>query len=317
MLRRGQGRGCHAQLGHARPPSEQPGQADNRRSAQRRHRPGQRRRAGGDPGQGEDRQPDHAQHQAERGPHPRARRRPAGGHELPALRQAAQAGSGHARGQGGVRRRRPPAIRPARADPGRLRGQAVRKLVARVGGSQPDQAPAGVAGVATAPAAAGALPVVAAGLGFLLLRPQVAALPLGRPALAAGYLALGLAAAGAPAALRRRRPPGGTAARPAVPAGPADAGAVLLGLAAAVAEEALFRQAMYRTLAARGGAVLAVTATAAAFALVHLPFYGMAAFPVDLGAGLLFGWQRWSSGSWTVPAATHAAANLMVVIRLG
>jgi membrane protease YdiL (CAAX protease family) len=221
----------------------------------------------------------------------------------------------------------------------------VRKLVARVGGSRPDQAPAGVAGVATAPAAAGALPVVAAGLGFLLLRPQVAALPLGRPALAAGYLALGLAAAGAPAALRRRRPPGGTAARPAVPAGPlpwplvlvtglaaiagvallsgpvpavpADAGAVLLGLAAAVAEEALFRQAMYRTLAARGGAVLAVTATAVAFALVHLPFYGMAAFPVDLGAGLLFGWQRWSSGSWTVPAATHAAANLMVVIPLG
>ena len=24
--------------------------------------------------------------------------------------------------------------------------------------------------------------------------------------------------------------------------------------------------------------------------------------PVDLGAGLLFGWQRWASGSWTAPA---------------
>jgi membrane protease YdiL (CAAX protease family) len=60
-----------------------------------------------------------------------------------------------------------------------------------------------------------------------------------------------------------------------------------------------------------------VVASALLFALVHLPFYGMAAFPVDLGAGLLFGWQRWSSGTWTVPAATHAAANLMVVIPLG
>ena len=84
-----------------------------------------------------------------------------------------------------------------------------------------------------------------------------------------------------------------------------------------MAEEALFRQALYRLLAARGGALLAVTGAALVFGLVHLPFYGMAAFPVDLGAGLLFGWQRWSSGSWTVPAATHAAANLMVVIRLG
>jgi membrane protease YdiL (CAAX protease family) len=202
-----------------------------------------------------------------------------------------------------------------------------------------DRAPAAVAGRT---AAAGTLPVVAAGFGFLLLRPQVAALPFGRPALAAGYLALAAAGAGVPAALRRPGP-SAAGARPAgppgplawplvlgvglaavaavallagpVPAAPADAGAVLLGLAAAVAEEALFRQAMYRLLAARGP-VLAVTVAAVAFALVHLPFYGAAALPVDLGAGLLFGWQRWSSGSWTVPAATHAAANLMVVIPL-
>jgi uncharacterized protein len=99
-----------------------------------------------------------------------------------------------------------------------------------------------------------------------------------------------------------------------VPAGPAGTAAVLLTLAAAVAEEALFRQALYRWLAARGGAVLAVAGGALLFALVHVPFYGMAAFPVDLGAGLLFGWQRWSSGRWSVPAATHAAANLLVVI---
>jgi membrane protease YdiL (CAAX protease family) len=178
---------------------------------------------------------------------------------------------------------------------------------------------------------AAALPVVvAAGLGFLLLRPQLAALPYGRALLAAGYLALGLAAV-------RASPPSrsagdgplpwplvlglGLAAVVAVavaigpvPAAPSDPAAVLLTLAAAVAEEALFRQALYRWLAARGGAVLAVAGGAVLFALVHVPFYGMAAFPVDLGAGLLFGWQRWSSGRWTVPAATHAAANLLVVI---
>jgi membrane protease YdiL (CAAX protease family) len=204
------------------------------------------------------------------------------------------------------------------------------------------------------PAVPAPLPVVVGGLGFLLVRPLLATLPLGRPLLAAGYLALAAAAAGRPAALRRPRaaptatagplprPPvlaaglvavvaAALALRP-VPAAPADAGAVLLGLVAAVAEEALFRQALYVRLLAGdpstgpprvpadarvGRAALAVVASALLFALVHLPFYGTAAFPVDLGAGLLFGWQRWSSGSWTVPAATHAAANLMVVIRLG
>jgi hypothetical protein len=48
---------------------------------------------------------------------------------------------------------------------------------------------------------------------------------------------------------------------------------------------------------------------------VHLPAYGVAALPVDLGAGLLFSWQRWASGTWTVPAATHAFANALVVLR--
>jgi membrane protease YdiL (CAAX protease family) len=181
--------------------------------------------------------------------------------------------------------------------------------------------------------AAASLPaVVAAGLGFLLLRPQVAFLPQGRAVLAIGYLALGLAAVRASTTPRAAGAGGGplpwplalglglaavaavaVAIRP-VPAGPAGTAAVLLTLAAAVAEEALFRQALYRWLAARGGAVLAVAGGALLFALVHVPFYGMAAFPVDLGAGLLFGWQRWSSGRWTVPAATHAAANLLVVI---
>jgi membrane protease YdiL (CAAX protease family) len=98
-------------------------------------------------------------------------------------------------------------------------------------------------------------------------------------------------------------------------AAPYAAWALPLALLAAVAEEALFRRAAYGALQ-RHGAIVAVGVTALAFALVHVPLYGVAAFPVDLGAGLLLSWQRWASGTWTVPAATHAAANLaMTVMR--
>ena len=87
-----------------------------------------------------------------------------------------------------------------------------------------------------------------------------------------------------------------------------------LSLLAALAEEALFRRAAFGALE-RFGAIAAVLGTAVAFALVHLPAYGFAALPVDMGAGLLFGWQRLASGSWTAPAATHAAANMLAVLR--
>jgi membrane protease YdiL (CAAX protease family) len=89
---------------------------------------------------------------------------------------------------------------------------------------------------------------------------------------------------------------------------------VLLNTLAAVAEEALFRRLLYDRLARWGGAA-AVVVTAVLFAAVHVPAYGWAVVPVDLGAGLLFGWQRWASGSWLVPAATHVAANLVVMFR--
>jgi membrane protease YdiL (CAAX protease family) len=91
--------------------------------------------------------------------------------------------------------------------------------------------------------------------------------------------------------------------------------AVPLSLLAAVAEEALFRRVAYGALQ-RHGALVAIGVTALAFALVHVPLYGVAVFPVDLGAGLLLSWQRWAAGTWTVPAATHGAANvLMTVLR--
>ncbi len=89
--------------------------------------------------------------------------------------------------------------------------------------------------------------------------------------------------------------------------------ALALNSLAAVSEEAFFRRFLYGRLV-RVGAIAAVAATALLFALVHLPAYGMAAFWVDLGAGLLLSWQRWASGTWAVPAATHVVANLMVVL---
>jgi membrane protease YdiL (CAAX protease family) len=102
-------------------------------------------------------------------------------------------------------------------------------------------------------------------------------------------------------------------AGPAVPL-PAAGWVLPLSLLAAVAEEALFRRVAYPRLE-RWGAVVAVAGSATLFAAVHLPLYGVAAVPVDLGAGLLFGWQRWATGSWAAPAATHAAANLVAVLR--
>jgi membrane protease YdiL (CAAX protease family) len=194
---------------------------------------------------------------------------------------------------------------------------------------------------ARVPAAAPAVLATLAGLAFLLARPGLEALPASARTgvLAAGYLATGLAAAAAAGQAGRCRGaaparPGGGAAPPrravvlalgiaavaaaallARPVPPLPGGTVALGLGllAAVAEEALFRGALYALLERRG-ALLAVGVSASMFALVHVPSYGLAALPVDLGAGLLFGWQRWASGRWTVPAATHAAANLLAVI---
>jgi membrane protease YdiL (CAAX protease family) len=86
--------------------------------------------------------------------------------------------------------------------------------------------------------------------------------------------------------------------------------AVAALMAAAVAEEAFFRRFLYGWLAG-GGPALAIVGTATVFAAVHIPAYGVRAFPIDFTAGLLFGWQRWATGGWTASALTHAAANLV------
>jgi membrane protease YdiL (CAAX protease family) len=174
--------------------------------------------------------------------------------------------------------------------------------------------------------------VAGLGLGFLLIRTLMLQgnLPL-QPILATGFavlLVVSLSDRGEPATRVRRMPPGialivgcaaaslAAAAAPrggAVSAGgPVSAAAAALTCLAAISEEAFFRRFLYEQLS-RFGTAAAVAGPALLFAAIHIPAYGLPAFPLDLGAGLLFGWQRWASGTWTVSAGTHLVANLEVM----
>jgi membrane protease YdiL (CAAX protease family) len=96
-----------------------------------------------------------------------------------------------------------------------------------------------------------------------------------------------------------------------VPHGPE---VLLLNSLAAVSEELFFRRLVYGGLV-RFGPAIAIGGSALLFAALHVPIYGPAVFWVDLGAGLLLSWQRWASGGWGAPAATHVVANLVAVLR--
>jgi membrane protease YdiL (CAAX protease family) len=174
----------------------------------------------------------------------------------------------------------------------------------------------------------GSLLVLAGSVALLLSRPWLSAAPSAPLVLIALYMAIGASAAVdvAPGDRSAALAPStvlmlglvglGTVAWMAgtpVPI-PWSPWAPVLGLCAAVAEEALFRRLAYGRLL-RFGVPVAIVGSALAFALLHVPLYGVAVLPIDLGAGLLLSWQRWASGTWTVPAATHAAANLLAVIR--
>lgn len=86
--------------------------------------------------------------------------------------------------------------------------------------------------------------------------------------------------------------------------------AIAASVVAAVAEEIFFRRLVYGWLERWGGAA-AIVGSAALFAAIHVPVYGLAVLPLDFAAGLIFGWQRRATGGWTAPAATHVVANLM------
>jgi membrane protease YdiL (CAAX protease family) len=188
-----------------------------------------------------------------------------------------------------------------------------------------DRGPAGRGGEGVGLAAVvGAVGVVGGAVAFLVARPV---LGLAVPVLAVGYLVMLGGALLMPAVGGRGVAPLGwvvplligvgavvVAGVVAGPVGDRRVGAVAagLGVLAAVAEEAVFRRVLYDRLL-RFGVVAAVTGSAVVFAFVHLPSYGLVAMPVDLGAALLLSWQRYASGRWTVPAVTHAVANLLAV----
>ncbi|HXX40115.1 MAG TPA: CPBP family intramembrane glutamic endopeptidase [bacterium] len=87
---------------------------------------------------------------------------------------------------------------------------------------------------------------------------------------------------------------------------------IVVLMMASVAEEAFFRRWVYGQLAALG-TTTALLGSSVAFAIVHVPAYGLRALPVDFAAGLLFGWQRLATGGWTASAVTHMAANLLQI----
>jgi membrane protease YdiL (CAAX protease family) len=85
---------------------------------------------------------------------------------------------------------------------------------------------------------------------------------------------------------------------------------IAASVVAALCEEVVFRGALYAWLR-RFGSPATVAVSSVAFALVHVHAWGPAPLLLNLGAGALLGWQRWATGTWTAPAATHAAANLL------
>ena len=81
---------------------------------------------------------------------------------------------------------------------------------------------------------------------------------------------------------------------------------------AAIAEEAFFRGFLY-TVFLRWGTGVAIAASSFLFGAIHVRAWGWRALPVDIAAGVLLGWQRAVTGSWTAPAVTHVAANIVIL----
>lgn len=80
----------------------------------------------------------------------------------------------------------------------------------------------------------------------------------------------------------------------------------------AVSEEIVFRGALYDSLAVVTTVPVTICLTAFAFALLHVPFYGWGALPIDIAAGIWLGALRESTGSVTAPAAAHLVADWAV-----
>lgn len=84
----------------------------------------------------------------------------------------------------------------------------------------------------------------------------------------------------------------------------------LVVTAVALTEEAFIRGALWDAVLGWRGEVAALAVTTVAFAVLHVPFYGPAALPLDLAVGLLLGGLRMVSGGIGAPATAHVLADL-------
>jgi hypothetical protein len=96
--------------------------------------------------------------------------------------------------------------------------------------------------------------------------------------------------------------------------GSAFAGFAAATLIVVTGEEVLLRGALWQacTAALRGGAGewLAIGVGAVAFGLMHVPWYGWSAMPVDLAVGLWLGGLRLATRSVLAPWTAHAGADI-------
>jgi membrane protease YdiL (CAAX protease family) len=79
----------------------------------------------------------------------------------------------------------------------------------------------------------------------------------------------------------------------------------------ASAEEAFLRGVLFDAVAQRRGTDAAIVVGAVAFGLMHVPFYGWGALPLDCAVGAVLGVTRMVAGTWTAPALAHVSADLV------
>jgi len=78
----------------------------------------------------------------------------------------------------------------------------------------------------------------------------------------------------------------------------------------ALAEEVLLRGVLFDRALGAAGPIAAVALTSVAFALLHVPLYGVGVVPLDLAVGVALGGLRLVSGGVTAPATAHVLADL-------
>ena len=78
----------------------------------------------------------------------------------------------------------------------------------------------------------------------------------------------------------------------------------------AVGEEVLLRGVLFDRTQDAAGPVAAVALTSVAFAMLHVPLYGLGVVPLDLAVGVALGGSRLASGGVTTPALAHVLADL-------